>query len=205
MDKNGNDILKETNAFIKEQVNALTIPQCEIVEFDVRNFETPNFNKLQDELLKEFNSLFKPLTAAVKNKPCLYFFEILEGNIESIIEFYENLDKKNKSALKKRPYSNTTCLYVGRSKRNLEHRIKVHFGYRDTTEKGLQLLHRAKPLNLKLKLTIYIFPEELHLFLPFYEARFSAEYKPLLVICKTRKRIYHERQKRIHKSRSGPN
>jgi hypothetical protein len=182
MREKSNDLIKVANTFISEQVGLLANPEYQAVAIDLQNFKKPDFSLSENEVLKEFNNFIEPIRSKIKNKPCIYFFEIEKNNCNRILQVYENLEKGNISALRKniKKEEKTTCLYVGRSKKTIVHRLKVHFGYRDTTENGLQLVHWAKPLKLKLKLHIYIFPKKLDFLLPLYEERFNREYKPLI-------------------------
>lgn len=180
MDKMGITLIKKTNTFIKEQLNTMATPEYQVLQIDVQNFETPDFNLSENERLKEFSFFREPLVVTTKNKPCIYFFEIIKGDTEQIIKAYKQLKKQNKSALKKEINYKTTCLYVGKSNKTMLHRLKVHLGYKNTTENGLQILHWAKTLELELKLHVYSFPKEVAFLLPLYEAKFNKTYKPLI-------------------------
>jgi hypothetical protein len=177
----GNVILLKSNEELKNQINKLDIFETLSLDVYLDAFSEPDFKVVEKERVQPFETFLEPIQK-FKNKPCIYFIEIVEGNKNQMRKAYEQLNFKNKAALRKgnAKIFDTTCLYVGKSQKGILHRLKVHFGYKDTTEKGLQLLHWAKPLNLKLKIHIYCFPEELGFLLPMYERKLNKELKPLI-------------------------
>lgn len=180
MGENSKELITNTNAFIIESIGSLASYKEISISIDWQNFAIPNFSTAEKERLADYNAFINTYEADLKNKPCIYVFEIKEGDTKEIIKTYKELQKTNKSAVKKTINCNTTCLYVGKSKSTLSHRLKVHFGYKDTTENGLQLLHWAKELDIKLQLNIYVFQKELDFLLPLYEANFSKAHQPLI-------------------------
>ncbi|GAB4161451.1 MAG: hypothetical protein Tsb0033_18890 [Winogradskyella sp.] len=176
-----NDILKEANI---EALEAMKLPKkqdyFEIV-IDFKKLPKPDFSVSENIRLKEFAPILKGLELC-KNKPCLYFFEITNTSINTkeIIKTYQYLNVENKAALRKSINFDSKYLYVGKSQKNIQHRMKVHFGYKNTTENGLQLLHWAKPLLTEIMLHVYCFDETLGFLLPLYEKKFDNQLKPLI-------------------------
>lgn len=180
MRETGKNIINTANTAIKEKIGLLNAYKNVTLEIDLQEFRIPNFEKPEKENLIDFNTWCKPFAETLKNKPCIYVFEIIKDNTQDIIKAYSQLNKANKSAVKKTIDYNSRCLYIGKSKSTIIHRLKVHLGYKNTTENGLQLLHWAQKLKLQLHLSIYVFPKEVDFLLPYYEANFSKEYKPLI-------------------------
>lgn len=179
--KKANEIIYNRNLELKRHLNQLDVFESWSVLVNLKDFQLPDFNLEEVERVKPFEIFLQPIQE-FKNKPCVYFIEIVEGNIQEIRTTYEKLNFKNKSALRKINKMNldTKYLYVGKSQKSILHRLKVHFGYKNTTENGLQLLHWAKPLDIKLKIHIYCFPKELDFLLPMYEREFNKKLKPLI-------------------------
>lgn len=174
-------IIQNTNERVLEALKALQEPRYFEISVNYNQFNQPDFDKTESERLLEFEPFlenFEPF----KNQPCVYVFEILDGNTKRIRKAYESLKAANKAALRKvdEDYFDTKCLYVGKSQKSIIHRLKVHFGYKNTTENGLQLLHWIKPLHVELKLHVYCFPTELDFLLPMYEKELNKELKPLI-------------------------
>jgi hypothetical protein len=121
-----------------------------------------------------------------EKKPCLYRFEIVEGQSTEVIfnayqQFRQSKPKRATAAVKKELDFNTNTLYVGKVKENVQVRMVTHTGhYRADTTAGLQLCHWAKDLQLKLKVHIFAFEEEMKPFISSFELEFSKEYKPLI-------------------------
>ena len=180
MEGKGKQIIEETNKFITEKLSLLQPYKQLEIAIDVSNFSVPDFSLPEKKRLSEFDIMIHPYKELLKNKPCIYVFEIKKGNTKDIIETYKKLNKTNKSAVKKKINYKTTYLYVGRSKSTILNRLKVHFGYKNTTENALQLLHWAKPLVLELRLNIYVFEKEIDFLLPLYESNFSKSHLPLI-------------------------
>ncbi len=180
MDKVAVAILNKTNKQVIKYLELLDNYKCYELEIDTHKFKSIDFSLPEKVLLLEYNQLLKPIEKNIKNTPCVYTLEIIKGDTKQIIKAYKKLKKNNKSALKKEIDYKTNFLYVGRSKATIKHRLRVHLGYRNTSENALQLLHWAKPLGLELKLNIYTFPKELEFLLPLYEARFQEKLNPLI-------------------------
>lgn len=174
------DFINNVNSELIKQLTHITNYKHYELPIAIDGLKKIDFTLPEKELLKPYNLLIQPLETKLKNKPCVYSFNIDKGNVEEILEVYKASKKTNKSALKNNPNSNTKCLYVGRSKNNIQHRLRVHLGYRNTTEKGLQLLHWAQGLGVQITVEIYVFSKELHFLLPFYEAKLQEKLQPLI-------------------------
>ncbi len=128
----------------------------------------------------EYHDKLRPLTG-----PCLYWFEILNGFDSSKIreEISTFRDKKLKAvpAMKKKFSSESATLYVGKVKKNFWNRVIQHLGYYDNNRtQGLQLYHWANALDLKLKLHVYEFHNDMsNLMVPF-ENNLARKLKPIL-------------------------
>lgn len=177
----GNVILLKSNEELKNKINNLDIFETLSLDVYLDAFSEPDFKVVEKERVQPFETFLQPIQK-FKNKPCVYFIEIVEGNTKEIRTAYEKLKLNNKAALRKEDKKSfdTQCLYVGKSQKTILHRLKVHFGYKNTTENGLQLLHWAKPLDLKLRIHIYCFPDALNFLLPMYERALNKELKPLI-------------------------
>jgi hypothetical protein len=176
-----NTVLLKRNENLKNQISKLDIFETLSLDVCLDAFSEPDFKVIEKERIQPFETFLEPIQK-FKSKPCVYFIEIVEGNTEKIRTSYEKLKLTNKAALRKedKKIFDTTCLYVGKSQKSIIHRLKVHFGYKNTTESGLQLLHWAKPLDLKLTLHVYCFPTELDFLLPMYEKELNRSLKPLI-------------------------
>ena len=176
-----NNMIYNQNQVLRRHLSQLDTFETLSVFVDMKDFQKPDFNTEDAERLKPFEDFLEPIQK-FKDKPCVYFIEIVTGNPKEIRAAYEQLDGKNKAGLRKidEKIFDTQCLYVGKSQKSIVHRLKVHFGYKNTSEKGLQLLHWAIPLHLKLKIHIYCFPTELDFLLPSYEKVLNKELKPLI-------------------------
>lgn len=178
--KMNNNFINNVNSELIKQLTHITNYEHYELPITIDAFKKIDFTLPENELLEEYNVLIQPLENKLKNKPCVYCFKILQGNVEDILETYKNSKKTNRSALKKVPNTNTKYLYIGRSKNNIKHRLRVHLGYRNTTENGLQLLHWAQGLALQINIEIYVFSKELYFLLPFYEAKLQEKLQPLI-------------------------
>jgi hypothetical protein len=176
-----NTYLLKCNENLKNQMSKLDIFETLSLDVCLDAFSTPDFKVVEKERVQPFETFLEPIQK-FKNKPCVYFIEIVEGNTEKIRTTYEKVNLTNKAGLRKvdKKYFETKCLYVGRSQKTIIHRLIVHFGYKNTSENGLQLLHWGKSLNLKLRIHIYCFSEELGFLLPLYERQLNKELKPLI-------------------------
>ncbi|OYU82525.1 MAG: hypothetical protein CFE24_15260 [Flavobacterium sp. BFFFF2] len=174
-------IIYNQNQELRNHISQIDAFESLSLTIDLNDFEIPNFNLNEAELVKPIEAFLQPIQE-FKNKPCLYFFEITDGNRKEIRTAYEKLNFNNKAALKKEDDKllETNCLYLGKSQKGIIHRMKVHFGYKQTTEKGLQLLHWSKPLEMKLKIHIICFSKTSDFLLPMYEKTLNGELKPLI-------------------------
>jgi hypothetical protein len=121
-------------------------------------------------------------------KPCLYRFEIAKGqNTKEVFAAYEqykgNSGGRATSAIKKKNYINfnTETLYVGKVKEEVGGRLVVHAGYYHVkTTGGLQLVHWAKAIGLRLYVHVVEFEVEMAPFVSSFELDFSRQYQPLI-------------------------
>jgi hypothetical protein len=172
-------IIKKANSFVKKTFKSFDGYEIVSLPVDLSTLSIPNFKLEQSEREKPIEQLLKVIDKH-KGKPCIYLFEIESGDTKKIIKKYEKLKRTNKSALKNEINYNTNCLYIGKSANGIAHRMKVHFGYRDTSENGLQLLHWVKNLDLSLKIHFIFLKPKLFFLLPLYERRLNQELTPLI-------------------------
>lgn len=123
----------------------------------------------------------------INTKPCLYYFEIDEPNEEtnqhflnSFIRFRNEPGYRNCSAVKTNVCLQTKVLYVGKVKKNIGGRMVVHFGYANPRTGGLQLVHWAKLIGLKLHLHIFVFDEKMQEFVAPLEYLLANSLSPLI-------------------------
>ena len=121
------------------------------------------------------------------HKPCLYFFEIIAPDTETILNKYkefrgdETLKHRASAALKKVPPLDTSILYVGKVKDDIGGRMVVHFAYYHVgATAGLQLASWANDINLRLNLHVYSFDENMHDFVSPLEQSFARSLTPLI-------------------------
>lgn len=174
-----NNIVNNSNKKILEAIKTLQEPRYFEISVACNKLLKPNFDKTESERLKEFETFLEKLEP-FKNLPCLYVFEVVKGDSKEIVNTFKNLNLNNKAAVRKNIDFQSKTLYVGKSKNSIQHRMKVHFGYKNTTENGLQLLHWIKPLQVELKLHVYCFTNEIDFLLPMYEKQFNENLKPLI-------------------------
>lgn len=181
MIERGKSILQRSKQEIIEHINYLDDYESISLLANLDSFEVPNFSLAETERLKPFETFLEPIHK-FNNRPCVYFIEIHKGNTKEMRIAYKQLKFKNKAGLKKedKKIFDTQCLYVGKSQKSIIHRLKVHFGYKNTTENGLQLLHWAKKLDVSLKIHIFCFHEKFDFLLPMYERKLNKELKPLI-------------------------
>ena len=119
--------------------------------------------------------------------PSLYYFEIIGGINKSIIlRAYQEMKKNARierasAALKKNPPVETNVLYVGKVKKDIQGRIKVHLGYyHNANTSGLQLVCWAKEIKLELQLHVFQFEKEMAPFIGSLELPFSRSLNPMI-------------------------
>lgn len=156
-----------------------------IFDLDCSKLPKPSWSK-DSPIPKSLNYIFDVLP---KNKPCLYYFEIISPNTTKILDAYkfflksEEVKKKPRrsAALKKNPPLESTNLYVGKVKYDIWGRMMVHLGYYYVeATAGLQLACWAKDAKLKLKIHIYVFEKEMANFVSPLELPLARTLKPLI-------------------------
>ena len=131
-------------------------------------------------------SFFKRLPD--KSCPALYYFEIIGSTPtgSSILEAYREMKndpdiERASAALKKKPPTGTSILYVGKVKKNLPGRMKVHLGYyHNGNTSGLQLYCWARSIKLELKVHLFTFTTEMAPFISILELPFSHSLNPMI-------------------------
>lgn len=174
-----NNIISQKTALMQEALAGFSGPAIISFSLNLNHLELPKGKSQEEENRKSYETIALQLSDA-QNKPCIYLFEILTGNPEQIMENFNKSSLKNKSGIKKQVDFETRCLYIGKSESNITHRIKVHLGYRDTTEKGLQLLHWAKELEVSFQLHVIVFNPGMEELLYAYEKKLAQMHKPLI-------------------------
>ncbi|NHB69605.1 hypothetical protein [Perlabentimonas gracilis] len=148
-------------------------------EYDLPESLKISFFRGLDKLLLDNEE--KSLT---NKKPCLYFLKFDAGLAESILAKYRNYrsidNLRNKSSLKPNPNIDTNILYVGKVLSNVGARLSTHFGYASPKVGGLQLKHWARDMELKLKIHLIIFHEDIGNFINPLELEFTRLLKPLI-------------------------
>ncbi len=149
--------------------------ECELLNdynnFDIRDSE--DFKMIFDKL-KELNG------------PVLYWFEILSdtdrAQIRKQINEYSVSDNpKTTPALKKGFDKNTKCLYVGKVKKGVWGRMIQHLGFYNVARtQGLQLFYWTRGLNMKLKVHLYEFEENMADVVSIFEIEMAKLKKPLI-------------------------
>lgn len=156
-----------------------------IFDLDCAKLPKPSWTK-EKPIPNSLNYIFDVLP---KNKPCLYYFEIIDTDTTEILDAYKAFlkaeDKKKKprraAALKKNPPLDSSNLYIGKVKYDIWGRMMVHLGYYHVeATAGLQLVCWAKDVKLKLKIHIYVFDKEMANFVSPLELPLARTLKPLI-------------------------
>lgn len=98
---------------------------------------------------------------AGKCKACLYFFECITPEVDlTVVELEFSAAKAHKENDRAYPRLNakSTCLYVG-SSQAVAKRLAEHLGYRAKKTYAMQLLHWARPLGIRVKITCAKYPD----------------------------------------------
>lgn len=178
--------------FIKEVVGNL-ISSLEVIEsegikndysfeIDCESLKDYNHNDIRDSL--EFKNIFEDLT--ILNGPVLYWFEIISStprNLirEQITDYAQKEISKATPALKKMFDIYSNCLYVGKVKKGVWGRMIQHLGYYKVERtQGLQLFHWAKGLDLKLKVHLYEFENDIADMVSIFEIEMAKLKKPII-------------------------
>ena len=83
--------------------------------------------------------------------------------------------------MKKKPPLDTNVLYVGKVKKDIPGRMKVHLGYYHNGDtSGLQLVCWAKAIELRLKLYIFSFDQEMAPFISGFELPLAQSLNPMI-------------------------
>lgn len=184
---NRNAIFETIKSGIKAYQKTLNENKFEhlIFDLDCSKLQKPSWNN-ESPIPKSLNYIFDVLP---ENKPCLYYFEIIDTDTSKILEAYKAFlkveDKKKKprraAALKKNPPLDSSNLYVGKVKYDIWGRMMVHLGYYHVeATAGLQLVCWAKDVKLKLKIHIYVFEKEMANFVSPLELPLARTLKPLI-------------------------
>ncbi|MFN4254282.1 MAG: hypothetical protein ACK4Q5_04680 [Saprospiraceae bacterium] len=169
--------IKETDGCKYRVVEKIKVSEMSLTHF-FESLENQRFWRDLDDLGK--------LKQEVIERPCLYFFEILNASEERnrrIIETYQeyrNQKTRNCSAVHNKPNFNTSTLYLGKVKHGINGRMIVHFGYGNYQTGGLQLVHWAQKLNLELNLHLFLLPNEAAEFVEPLEFLMSKKLMPLI-------------------------
>lgn len=116
----------------------------------------------------------------------MYLFELVSHNAEQVKKSYNafcnnpDLLHLNKSAIKKNAHTDTQYLYIGKVKKGVGGRMATHFGYANPKIGGLQLKYWAKAINLKLKVHIVAFDENIDDFINPLELQLTKNLRPLI-------------------------
>lgn len=137
----------------------------------------PETREFWDQLKSKGMQLFK--------QPCLYYFEVVSPDTQTILDAYQKFCQSNSgrstAALKKAPPLNSKVLYVGKVKQDIDSRMYIHLGYYYIgATAGLQLAHWANSINLQLKLHVFAFDPGMKEFIDPLELPLARHLKPLI-------------------------
>ncbi len=159
----------------------LDLDCSELVEPDsesLRKHDLPESLKIS--FYRNFNSLIEN----INEKSCIYFFEFDQHLASTIFEKFNDFKNsgtdRNLSGIKEKPNLETQILYLGKVKKNVGARFSTHFGYANSKTGGLQLRFWAKQIDLKLKVNILVFDDNLDDFINPLELELTKELKPLI-------------------------
>ncbi len=175
--KNGADIFSKIVKYGNYQYSYITL-KCSELPTPIWKKGHPIPSKLNTEFFTKLPS---------KEFPALYYFKITSNHLNTeIVDTFKYFKdhskiKRASSALKKYPPTKTTVLYVGKVKKDILGRMKVHLGYyHNNNTSGLQLACWAPTINLKLKLHIFIFDKDMEPFISSLELPFSRSLSPMI-------------------------
>jgi len=154
------------------------------MDIDCSNLPEPRWN--ESASFEQVKPLLSKLPA--NNRPCLYYFEIVEPlKTDIILQAYksfqanENLKHRASAVLKKNPPLETNTLYVGKIQKHIKGRVQVHLAYYNNGgTAGLQLACWASQIGLKLKLHVYSFEPNMYSFITPLELPFAQSKNPLI-------------------------
>ncbi len=153
------------------------------VDIDCDSLPDPIWERGRDlpvDILPLFNHI------PPKQTPCLYYFEILEGDHQKLLDTYRRYREKPEpwravATLKKRPPVESTTLYVGKVKTDVGGRFVVHLGYYHVPRTaGLQLVCWSKNLGIKLRLHVFAFPVAMQTYISSLELGFARSLRPMI-------------------------
>jgi len=150
-------------------------------EIDCETLEDYNY----DDIRK--SEKFKPIFDILENitGPVLYWFEVISDTksdviYQSLISYKTSGGSKATPALKSKPNTNSKILYVGKVRGSFWGRLITHLGFLKVNgAQGLQLFYWTKGLNLKLKLHLIEFNNDMADFIPILEFGFAKKFEPL--------------------------
>lgn len=140
-----------------------------------------NCNILESEQFKNWFMELQTITG-----PCVYWYEIASGisNTEIIgklDEYKKQMEHRVIPVYRKNYNQETKILYVGKVKGQFYGRVIQHLGYHKQVQtQGLQLYHWAKNIDLKLKLHVIEFNNDMSDLVATVEQYFAKELNPLL-------------------------
>jgi hypothetical protein len=159
------------NHIVIKNIDCYTLPEPSVIK---GYSHPPELNYIWDKL-------------PPKENPCIYYFEILSPDADTILKSYTNFKKdirfteRSSPALRKYPDLATTVLYVGKVKKGIVGRIEVHLGYYHVGHtNGLQLCYWAKDIKVKLSLHVFSFEKNMQNFVDSLELPFANSLKPLI-------------------------
>jgi hypothetical protein len=153
-------------------------------EFEINCESLKDYNNIDIRESFEFASVFRKLKEL--NGPVLYWFEILSDidneNIRKRIRDYSNSNNSKVTPAMKKYYDpKSKCLYVGKVKKAVWGRMIQHLGfYKVQRTQGLQLFYWSKGLNLKLKVHLYEFEQEMADLISIFEIELAKQNKPIV-------------------------
>ncbi|ABG58105.1 hypothetical protein [Cytophaga hutchinsonii] len=155
----------------------------EFYQFEIDCFEMKDYNFIN--VLKEgdFAHLFDKVVNICG--PCLYYFEIesdhTADDIVSRIQNYKLIPgAKSVPAIKKK-IPQSKVLYVGKVKKGLWGRLVQHLGYYKVSRtQGLQLFYWTQGTNMKLKMHVLEFENEMADYMSVLEIKLAKDLNPIL-------------------------
>jgi len=159
--------------FLKSFSNPSFVRYVELNNVDLSSFTLPIFSHtgyFEDgptAYREEYREYVQKTLKGITN-PCLYVFELVSPDAQSVFEAYKAFVNKQEKlgSFAKRSCSsiNSTyvsidneprILYVGKSEKPIDGRIVVHFGYYEKGVPGMQLVYWGKEIGLKLNLHVF--------------------------------------------------
>jgi len=152
-------------------------------QFEINCFEMKDYNFIN--VLKEgdFIHIFEEVVKI--SGPCLYYFEIeSDHTADDIVSRIQNYKltpgAKSVPAIKKK-FPQTKVLYVGKVKKGLWGRLVQHLGYYKVSRtQGLQLFYWTQGTNVKLKMNVLEFEDEMADYMTVLETKLAKELNPIL-------------------------